>query len=152
MSIKQLIQELASIIPGFSGYFEMERRREEDKLLRDYLVKKIEEIEKKINEKIKKIAKSDEIKLLDNYGSVIKNIERIKDSVKFTSYGYKGFFDIVNIDEEVIRDILNIDYDMVRKIEEFDEKMVDNVGTLDGFFIEFERVFNERKEKISGIK
>lgn len=152
MSIKQLVQELATIIPGFSGYYEMERRREEDKLLRDYLFRKIEEIEKAVNNKIKEITKSGEMKNLDRYSSTAKNIERIKDSVKYTSYGYKGFFDIVNIDEEILEDILNIDIDMIRKIGEFDKKMLDDTEILSEFFKEFEKIFNERKDRISGVK
>lgn len=152
MSIKKLVEELASIIPGFSGYYEIERRREEDKLLRDYLFKKIEEIEKSLNNKIKEITKSGEIKNLDKYSSITKNIERIKDSVRYTSYGYKGFFDIVDIDEEILEDILNIDMDMIKKIGEFNENMLDNPEILNDFFKEFEKIFNERKDRISGVK
>ncbi len=152
MSIKKLVEELASIIPGFSGYYEMERRREEDKLLRDYLYRKIEEIEKKLNSRIKEITKSGELKELDRFSSLTKNIERIKDSVKYTSYGYKGFFDVVNIDEQILEDILNIDMDMIRKIVGFNEDMLNNPEILNDFFRDFEKIFNERREKILGVK
>lgn len=82
----------------------------------------------------------------------MKNVERIKDLVRFTSYGYKGFFDIVDIDEKTLEEILDIDIDMIRKINGFEEQVIEDVEMLNKFFNEFERTFIERKNKISGVR
>ncbi len=151
MSIKKFVEELSSIIPGLSGYYDMEKRREEDTLFRDYIVRIIEEVEKKINERIKNLSKAGETKQMDKFGSIVKNIERIKDTIRFTSYGYKGFFDIVDINEETLEKILNFEVQLLRMLSEFDERILDNPDEISNFLKDFETIFNE-KTKIINIK
>jgi hypothetical protein len=152
LGIKDLVSEITSILPGFSGYYEKEKRREEDKLLRDYLFKKIEDIEKKVYERIKKITKSKEMKEIEKYVSITKEIERLKDSIRYSSYEYKGFFDIVDVNEETLKEIVNVDIGLIKMVKEMKEETIDDFNSLSAFLKDFEKLFEERKKIILGYK
>jgi len=111
----RLLEKLELIIPGFKGYKEKEIRREQDKALRNRLVKALEGL------KYDLVGMEDEypddlekVKTLD---FLIGRVQKLEDLIEHADYGYAGFFDLIHIDEDKLDQIYEHDLKMFDLIE-----------------------------------
>lgn len=133
---------LMKIIPGYGGYVEKETRREADKLLRMHLADKME-VEKKKTQDIRgKMVDDNIIMLLDDIDRVDLIFENMVDSLRYTSYGYAGFFDAVKVKE-----------DALDRVYEFDMSLAQDIDVIAGKVDELKANYGgEIKEHIAGLK
>lgn len=121
-SISEFVDDIARNIPGFSGYYRKEERRENDKRLRREVVKGVEYIEKIIEKKGRKASKEGDFEELDRIGKIGKRIEKLKDSIDYADYGYSGFFDRKEVGEEKLRSVYRADMKLLNWVEKFIEE------------------------------
>jgi hypothetical protein len=106
---QDIFKKLLSYIPGFSGYIERSNRRAADKLLREQVALKYNELAARTSRMQKDIAEAGQIDFLDEIDSVGLKLRTFADRIKSASYGYSGFFDAVKINEKELEKIYAFD-------------------------------------------
>ncbi|MEA1913344.1 MAG: hypothetical protein U9N06_05890 [candidate division WOR-3 bacterium] len=119
-SFSKWVDKIARTIPGFSGYYRKEERRENDERLRVKISKKLEYIEEVLNERGRRVTKSKDLSLLDKIGRIEKKLEKLKDSIRYANYGYSGFFDQKEVSEGTLRSIYKADIELLGWIQDFE--------------------------------
>ena len=103
------LKKLASYIPGFSGYIERENRRAADKLLRDTVARRFEELYKRLSALQSDVISQGNIEYLDDLEKAALQIRTFTDKIRNATYGYSGLFDAVKINQDELSKIYNFD-------------------------------------------
>jgi len=103
------IKKLASYIPGFKGYIERENRRAADKLLRETVARRFEELYKKLSALQGDLISQGGIEFIDDLEKASLQIRTFTDKIRNATYGYSGFFDAVKINETELAQIYSFD-------------------------------------------
>jgi len=151
--IANVISWTAERIPGFNGYYKKEKRREQDRLLRHKIVEIMEDIERMIHTKVKYITKTSDLSSLDSLSSQIKRMEKLKDTIQYAGYGYSGFFDVNEIDEEALLSVLMADKNILEWITNFADTMKKGIDIkiLTDKIEEGFNLYNQRKALIEAV-
>ena len=104
-----VFKKLASHIPGFSGYVERQNRRAADKLLRESVAARFEELWTRTSELQTTMVNEGMIALMDDMEQAAIKLRTFADKIKTASYGYAGFFDAVKIKEEELAQLYQFD-------------------------------------------
>ena len=151
-------QVLTEKIPGYGKYKDRERRRDADKLVRDFLAKKLNQGKEMITKIASEKVEKQQLSGIDRIDRLAKKIEKIADKVRFTDYGYSGFFDQIKIDAKKIDDIYSFDYSLIEKVEEL-KKIIDavkkeateeNISLLSDKIEKFDEILSGRERVITG--
>ena len=94
------LDKLVRAIPGFAGYLDREQRRGADKLLREYLAGEIDDALQRLEKVAAAWSRAGEIDTLDDLDQLAGRLRRAGDNLRYSDYGYSGFFDLVKIQEE----------------------------------------------------
>jgi|YelNatPaOPRAMG01_1025707.scaffolds.fasta_scaffold22745_3 hypothetical protein len=162
-----LSEKIASYIPGYRGYKQKEVRREADKLLRGFMVKKLETARSHLKNVLREVADSDEVELFKRLNRVSAILDRVINKVEHADYGYSGFFDLVKVREEELDKLMNHDYGLLGMCEEVSSIAEEasnsaSAGSLDVLpsllkkleskTIELETAFASREEAIVSLQ
>jgi len=112
-----LLENIASKIPGFSGYMDRETRRDADKILRNTIVTRYAEQLKRMADLQIQLVNSGEIELLDDIQTAITRLQTFVDMVRTASYGYSGFFDAVKGNEAELAKLYAFDNALLENAE-----------------------------------
>jgi len=114
------LEKLETIIPGFSGYKKKELAREDDRLLRDYVCKVLNDARTKIEEAAAAIVELDFslAKRLNNIASIIRYSA---DKVKFAEAGYAPHYYRVKVELETLEKIKEVDNELIGSAEKIRE-------------------------------
>jgi len=163
----RLIEKVLAEIPGFRGYKEKELRRESDKLLRNYLYRKLIEARNDLKEVFQTLSDYRRYELFAEMDRLIARLDRVAQNINHASYGYAGFFNIVKVEEEELDRMIEFDgrlIDYVKKIlkaaAEFKESIRDlkfddaknHIERVGRVLENLEEKFGERIEAILGVK
>lgn len=124
-------KKILSKLPGFKGYVEREERRNADKLLRESIALKFEAIWQRISVLQKEAISNGELDKIDDLEASAIKIRQFIDRVKSASYGYAGFFDVINIETEELNEMYKYDL-LLLEMENEVSRAVDNVETSFG--------------------
>jgi methyl-accepting chemotaxis protein len=94
------MEELASKIPGYSGYKAKETRREADKLLRMEVARQFDEQRRRLADLQVQLISTGQIEYLDDVDRAVTKLQGLVDRIKTASYGYAGLFDAVKVKEQ----------------------------------------------------
>jgi hypothetical protein len=130
-SSQDIFKKILGKIPGFSGYIERQNRRASDKLLRDTIANKFEEVWKRISAVQKDLVNQGAIEFLDDMESSAIKYRQFIDRIRNASYGYSGLFDAVKINETELAQIYQYDLEMLNLAEQANQA-IDNVETSIG--------------------
>ncbi len=131
-SESDLLSKLAGKIPGFSGYVDRENRRAADKLLRESIAAKFDQVWTQVTNVQKDMSSAGEMEYLDDLEGVATKIRTFIDKVTTASYGYAGFFDAVKVNKEELVRLYEFDLALVDKSDELTravDKIVASKGT-----------------------
>jgi hypothetical protein len=106
---QDFFQKLLSYVPGFKGYVERSQRRTADKLLRDQVALKYNELVARTSQLQKDIAEAGQLDFLDDVDRIGLKLRTFCDRIKNASYGYSGFFDAIKINEKELVQIYTFD-------------------------------------------
>lgn len=158
------IERLSSKIPGYSGYVDRERRRDIDKLHREHLADRLRSLKTPLTDVMRELTNGGRLFEVGAVDSAIKKLDQLENRVRFASYGYAGFFDVVKIEEAQLDAIYRFDLalvDHVDKIEAELSALKTQAGTSDGLkaactkvtaeIDQAGRVFDERYKAINSF-
>ncbi|MEW6717156.1 MAG: hypothetical protein AB1345_06625 [Chloroflexota bacterium] len=121
-----LIQKLLKKIPGFSGYFERQNRRDADKILRGTVASRFEELWREVSQLQREFVSQGELKSVDELEAAAIKLRTFTDMVRTASYGYSGFFDAVKINEEELKRLYEYDLALLDLVDEV-RRAIDHV-------------------------
>ena len=161
---ERLLEKLARIIPGYSGYKDKELRREADKAQRMYLSRRLGEIRSSLMSVNAELTNRGFLDALGKADRTARRLEKIGDRVRFASYGYAGFFDLVKVKEEELDRIYEFDASLLEDVEKMGESVGElqggldvqedaeaKIGELDSLLKELEIKLNEREDILRGM-
>ncbi len=117
-SSQDVLTKLLAKIPGFNGYIERQNRRAADKLLRDTVAGKFEEIWRRISTIQSDLVSQGALEFVDDMESAAIKYRQFIDRVKNASYGYSGLFDAVKINEAELTKIYQYDLALLTLVDE----------------------------------
>jgi len=161
-----LLGNIASKIPGFSGYIEKGRRREADQILRETIAARLEEVRLDLAS-VHQALSQDIIKAIDHaepLGRVDTRLMGLIGKVRDAPQGYAGFFDAVKVKEDALArlyafdeamlgyaDQAGADVDAINKAVGLDGDISGSIRALDNTLSAANEVFNARGEVLSGV-
>jgi hypothetical protein len=116
------LEKLGDKIPGYSGYVAKERRRDVDKLHREHLAERLRATKQPVSDLVRELSATGRLFEVGPLDRVSKKIDQIENRVRFASYGYAGFFDVVKIQEAQLDAIYRFDLALVEKVEELERQ------------------------------
>lgn len=115
---KDLIGKIQNKLAGFFGYYDRERRRDADKMLRETVAERYEEQWSRISELQRQMVSEGKLELVDDIESAAVKLRGFIDRVKGASYGYAGFFDAVRINQDELDKIYEFDLALMQGVDE----------------------------------
>jgi len=103
------LKELLLKVPGFKGYIEMEDRRTADKLLRDVVAARFQEMVDKLTEIQTEFVDRGDLAYLDDLETIVVKLRTFIDRINHAAYGYTGFFSAIKIDPEKLDRLYDYD-------------------------------------------
>jgi len=151
------LERLSAKIPGYGGYVDKERRRDTDKLHREHLADRLRSFKNPLNDIMGDLSRGGRLFEVGPVDHLIKKLDRIENRVRFASYGYSGFFDVVKIDAARLDSIYHSDLALVERADEVESRLnqlkgqagsADGLKTgasaLEGALDDFEKAFESR--------
>lgn len=115
---QDVFKKLASYIPGFKGYIERQNRRAADKLLRESVADRFEELWKRTSDLQSDLISQGGIEHIDDMEKAAIQLRTFTDKIRTASYGYSGFFDAVKINEEELAKLYTFDTAFFEKADQ----------------------------------
>ena len=159
----RLSERILSVIPGFKGYKEKEVRRESDRLIRNHLYRRLKESEDDLKKVFQKLSDERLYGPMENMDRLVMEFDRVKARIDHASYGYSGFFDILKVEENDLDEMLSFDSSLIDEVEALSEEVKalkevkpegvnSRLESIRSSLSKIEETFNERNEKILGVK
>ena len=95
----EILEKVVRIVPGVGHYQDKEKIRNWDKELRLQIAARMEEVRRSVELVTRDLADAGDIKSLKKLNDINNKIDRVRDTIKFASYGYAGIFDPKKIRE-----------------------------------------------------
>jgi len=129
------IERLSSKIPGYSGYVDRERRRDVDKLHREHLADRMRGLKSPLTDLMRELTSTGRLFEVGPVDAAIKKLDHLENRVRFASYGYAGFFDVVKIEQSQLDSIYQFDLALVEHVDKIEAKLSElksQAATSDG--------------------
>jgi hypothetical protein len=159
------LRKLLSYIPGFGGYIERSNRRAADKLVRDTVSRRFEELNKRLSALQTEVISGGGLEFVDDMEKAAIQLRTFSDKIRNATYGYSGFFDAVKINEEElaklyafdsaffqIADQINAALDTVEQTLGQTEGLPAAIRNLTSLAREAVQTFDRRYEVINGAQ
>jgi hypothetical protein len=161
---ERLLEKIARVIPGYGGYKDKELRREADKLQRTYLSKRIREEKARLERVNGELGRKLFMDAIGEADRTAKRMEKVMDRVRFASYGYAGFFDLVKVRENELDKIYEYDAGLLEDVEKISRSISEledslesqsearsRIGELNSLVIGLDAKLNEREDLLKGM-
>ena len=102
-------KKLASFIPGFSGYVERQNRRDADKLVRETVARRFNDLWRRASNLQTDMVSAGKIEYVDDMEKAAIQLRTFIDKISTASRGYAGMFDAVKINEKELEQLYNFD-------------------------------------------
>jgi hypothetical protein len=124
-------KKILNKVPGFGGYIERQKRRDSDKLIREYLFDKFRELEGRVSRMQRDFISQGEIEYVDDLEAAAIKLRTFADRIKTAARGYSGLFDAVNVNEAELTKIYEYDASMLDLVDVVNHA-IDNVESSVG--------------------
>jgi hypothetical protein len=158
------LERLSDKIPGYSGYVDRERRRDIDKLHREHLADRLRSLKAPLTDLMRELSSTGRLFEVGPVDSAIKKLDHLENRVRFASYGYSGFFDVVKIEQAQLDSIYRFDLALVEHVDRLEAKINElksKAGTAEGLKVasselaaavdEINHAFDERARAINNF-
>lgn len=159
-----IVERLMRKIPGFGGYLDRERRRDADKLQREFLAKCTTEIKRQIQDLGEQLLASGNLGMMTKLDGITNRLDRVTERIRHAAQGYAGFFEINQVNSAELDRIYEHDLSLHNEIDHIHETMAalqtavdcnDNVGPrvndLQKLVNALDQKLNEREAILKGV-
>ena len=117
------IESILRYIPGFSGYLEKSYRRESDALVRKWLADQLDEGKRGIDGLIKALTSQGRLSDLNPCQDLATQVDLVVGKLRSAPAGYSGFFDFVQVDQEVLEKVYAVEMGMIETVRQTRDKL-----------------------------
>jgi len=117
------IEKIGSIIPGYKGYSDKERRRDTDKLLRLEIAKQLDRLKEPINGIIRQQMDEKKMDLINELERIKIDIDIAANQIRFATCGESGFFDVVQVNTADLDRLYQYDLDIREELDHLVQKI-----------------------------
>lgn len=103
------LTKLISLVPGFSGYVKRENRRAADKLVREAVANRFEELWKRVSNVQADLVAAGKIEHVDDLEKAGIQLRTFADKIRTAPRGYSGVFDAVKVNEKELEQLYQFD-------------------------------------------
>ncbi len=158
------VEDLVRQVPGFKGYFEKQDRRAADRLLREKLVRGLNEQMQEFTRIQRRLIDAGGMKYMGRVQSIDTRLGTLIDKIDSAPQGYAGLFDAVKVDEQVLASVYAFDSGLLAYQDQLAsglKALADAVGTdgvdhvldqLDGLVGEMSGMFGRRVDVLRGVQ
>lgn len=125
VSQRNIVERIASAIPGFAGYLERETRRDVDKLQRDFCADKLFAQKTPIKRVLDDLVTAGEIDGIAPFDKLMNRIDRVAQRIKNADRGYSGLFATVKVDEDDLMRVYEYDLSLAEAVTEVAHKVAE---------------------------
>ncbi len=125
-SDSNIFEKIANKIPGFKGYVESQQRRSSDKLLREEIARRFNQVEGRVSEAQTEAISMGAIELVDDLERSAIKLRQFADRIRGAAYGYSALFAAVKVKKEDLAKIYAYDMTLLDMTDSLDAA-VDNV-------------------------
>jgi hypothetical protein len=125
------LTKLISLVPGFNGYVKRENRRAADKLIREAVANRFEELWKRLSNVQSDLVAAGKLEYVDDLEKAAIQVRTFVDKIRTAARGYAGVFDAVKINEKELEQLYNFDLDFFNLATELG-RGIDNVEASTG--------------------
>lgn len=119
-------KKILNKVPGFGGYIERQKRRDSDKLIREYIFDRYRELEARVSRLQRDFIRQGDIEYVDDLEAAAIKLRTFADRIKTAQRGYSGLFDAVKINEDELTQLYEYDASMLDFVDEIN-RAIDNV-------------------------
>jgi hypothetical protein len=118
------LETLMRKIPGFGGYFDRERRRDTDKIQREFLARRVGQLKSEMQGLQEEILSSGNLSLVELLDRVSNKLDRVIERLRHASYGQAGFFDVAKVNEAELDRLYEFDLSLVTGMSSAEEALM----------------------------
>ena len=111
------LERLMNSIPGFKGYRERDLRRDADRLQREHLALRLEQVKKALNRVAADLSRGGDLEPINDVETARKRLDKVVNRIRYAERGYSGFFDAVKVDETVLARVYQFDMGLVDDVD-----------------------------------
>lgn len=159
---RNLVESVLRYIPGFRGYLEKEYRRESDDLQRDWLADRLQRSKLAIDELTRPLADAGQIDLLPRVDRLRGRLDKLIGRIRGAVQGYSGFFDLVEVDEELLTRVYEHDVALMQEVDALaaaveklpgrQENLAAGIADLLRQADQLERLWDVREDMLKGLE
>lgn len=111
------LERLMNSVPGFRGYREQELRRDSDRLQREHLAARLDEVKKSLNQVAAAMTRGGNLDVINDVETARKRLDKVANRIRYAERGYSGFFDVVKVDETTLARVYEFDMGLVGDVD-----------------------------------
>ena len=138
---KDLLGKLQNSVAGFVGYYDRERRRDADKMLRDTVADRYEEQWDRVSAIQAQMVAGKLLEYVDDVEAAAIKLRTFVDRLRGAPRGYAGFFDAVRVNQ-----------DELDSLYQYDLELLDDVGLVADAVDGLESAMSNRDEIPAAIE
>jgi hypothetical protein len=134
-NVATILEKIARIIPGITGYQDREKRRDADKSVREKAASSLALCRERLGRVMNDLSRAGgpgSLRSIGRLERISTRLERIEDEIRYAPHGYAGWLDREGVNLEDLERLY--EYDLL--LLETAERMPDMVGTADSMIIE----------------
>jgi hypothetical protein len=158
------LEDIVRKVPGFSGYLEKDDRRAADRLLRDQIARRFEELLTEFTRVQQQVVEKTGLQYMERIQGIDTKLRTFIDRIESAAQGYAGLFDAIKVKEEGLVRLYAFDNALLTYQDQFSsglaqlERSLDSgevtpiLNQLDQIAIEANNTFLRRVEAIQGLQ
>lgn len=111
------LDSLMKLIPGYSGHLEKEKRREDDRLTRAFLSRRLKECKNALDAKLRLLIDTNPLQGVVEGEKIRKSIQHIQVRLEAAAEGYSSWFDERVVYEAILRKVAETDASLVSLVD-----------------------------------
>ena len=114
---KDLLGKLQNSVAGFVGYYDRDRRRDADKLLRDTVADRYEEQWDRVSAIQAQMVAGKLLEYVDDVEVAAIKLRTFVDRLRGAPRGYAGFFDAVRVNQDELDSLYQYDLELLETVD-----------------------------------
>ena len=148
-----LLKNLTRLIPGYGSYQDMESRREDDRLTREFLGSRLHDCKKKLDSIGEAAVSAGDLDAPMKIGKIRDRVDLGQSRLKAALEGYAGWFSEKKVDESLLKSVAELDANLVSLVDQMDAILGDgkslegvNLSELDEAIDQLHKRIDRRNE------
>ncbi|MCL4808459.1 MAG: hypothetical protein KJ062_11835 [Thermoanaerobaculia bacterium] len=159
-AVKAALQKLGSLVPGYAGYADREKRRESDQALRLSVAAGLGAARAALDRRTAECARTGRFDVLEPLDAVSRRVAALADAVRHAPAGYSALFDAATVDAAGLDRLYELDLEVQgaceRLVEEAERLPAavdpEALGRVQALQEDAEAALRRRTESLRGVK